>query len=64
MSDEALKYIIGNKYDDRYGARPLRRSIQTHVEDVLSEMYIKQELKDNMMVMISLENDELKYECI
>lgn len=64
VSDEALKHIIGEKYDDKYGARPLRRSIQTHVEDVLSEMYIKQELKDNMMVMISLSDCKLKYECI
>ncbi len=64
VSDEALKNMLGNKYDEKYGARPLRRSIQTNIEDVLSEMYIKEELKDGMMVMISLENDSLKYECI
>ncbi|HPB17893.1 MAG TPA: ATP-dependent Clp protease ATP-binding subunit, partial [Clostridia bacterium] len=39
VSDEAMKYIIGDKYDDKYGARPLRRSIQTNIEDILSEMY-------------------------
>jgi len=64
VSDDAMKYIIGEKYDDKYGARPLRRSIQTNIEDILSEMYIKGELKDGMMVMISLENGTLKYECI
>jgi len=64
VSDEALKFIIGEKYDDKYGARPLRRSIQTNIEDVLSEMYIKEQLKDGMMVMISLEDNQLKYECI
>jgi ATP-dependent Clp protease ATP-binding subunit ClpE len=64
VSDDAMKYIIGEKYDDKYGARPLRRSIQTNIEDILSEMYIKGELKDGMMVMIYLENGTLKYECI
>nr|MBP7509680.1 ATP-dependent Clp protease ATP-binding subunit [Prolixibacteraceae bacterium] len=64
VSDEAMKYIIGDKYDDKYGARPLRRNIQTNIEDILSEMYIKGELKDGMMVMISIENGTLKYECI
>jgi ATP-dependent Clp protease ATP-binding subunit ClpA len=64
VSDDALKHIIGENYDDKYGARPLRRSMQTNIEDVLSEMYIKNELKDGMMVMISVEDGTLKYECI
>jgi len=64
VSDDALRKIIGEKYDDKYGARPLRRNSQTNIEDVLSEMYIKEELKDGMMVMISLENDNIKYECV
>ncbi|OQB99554.1 MAG: Negative regulator of genetic competence ClpC/MecB [Firmicutes bacterium ADurb.Bin099] len=64
VSDDAVKHIIGENYDDKYGARPLRRSMQTNIEDVLSEMYIKNELKDGMMVMISVEDGTLKYECI
>ena len=64
VSDQAVKHIIGENYDDKYGARPLRRSMQTNIEDVLSEMYIKNELKDGMMVMISVEDGALKYECI
>ncbi|MFA7672852.1 MAG: ATP-dependent Clp protease ATP-binding subunit [Clostridia bacterium] len=64
VSDDALKFIIGEKYDDKFGARPLRRSIQRHVEDVLAEMYIRNELKDGMMVMVSLEDNSLKYTCI
>jgi ATP-dependent Clp protease ATP-binding subunit ClpE len=64
VSDDALRFIIGEKYDEKFGARPLRRSIQKHVEDILAEMYIRNELKDGMMVMISLENNSLKYTCI
>lgn len=64
VSDDALKFIIGEKYDEKFGARPLRRSIQKHVEDVLAEMYIRNELKDGMMVMVSLEDNSLKYTCI
>lgn len=64
VSDEALHHIIGDTYDDKFGARPLRRQIQTNIEDVLSEMYIKDELKDNMMVMVSLKDGNLDYEAI
>lgn len=37
FTDHAKKYIFGKGYDKKYGARPLKRAIQTYVEDVLAE---------------------------
>ncbi len=36
-SKEALEYLAETGYDEKFGARPLRRAIQTNVEDKLAE---------------------------
>ena len=40
MDDEARKFIANKGYDIQYGARPLKRAIQTHVEDALAEVIL------------------------
>ena len=40
MDDEARNFIANKGYDIQYGARPLKRAIQTHVEDVLAEVIL------------------------
>lgn len=37
FTDNMKKYIFEKGYDKKYGARPLRRAIQTYVEDELAE---------------------------
>jgi len=61
ISDEAKKFILEKGTNIKFGARPLRRAIQRYIEDELSEMILKNELKDGQTVNISLENDELKF---
>lgn len=51
--DEIIKMIANEGFDPVYGARPLKRAIQTKIEDVLSEMILEEKI-------ISGE----KYECI
>jgi len=46
MDDEAKKFIANKGYDIQYGARPLKRSIQTHVEDGLSEVILGGEIQE------------------
>ena len=41
----AKKYLLEKGYDQKYGARPLRRVLQKYIEDEIAEMYIKGELK-------------------
>ncbi len=61
VSDEAVRWIMESEYDEKFGARPLRRAVQRHVEDVLSEKYIRNELKDGDKVKIQLKDDRLEY---
>ena len=46
MTDEARKFIANKGYDIQYGARPLRRAIQTHVEDALAEVILGNEIQE------------------
>ena len=64
MDLDAKNYILDKGTDLKYGARPLRRAIQKYIEDYLSEMLLRRELKNGNTVRISVENDELKFEAI
>jgi ATP-dependent Clp protease ATP-binding subunit ClpC len=46
MDEEARKFIANKGYDIQYGARPLKRAIQTHVEDALAEVILGGEIKE------------------
>jgi len=62
MSPEARKWIVEKTCHDRsYGARPLRRAIQRHVEDPLSEALIQNRIKANSKIEIRLHSDSLVY---
>jgi C-terminal, D2-small domain, of ClpB protein./UvrB/uvrC motif./ATPase family associated with various cellular activities (AAA)./AAA domain (Cdc48 subfamily). len=52
---EALEYLADKGYDEKYGARPLRRAIQTNVEDKLAEAILAGTVK---------EGDTVRIECI
>lgn len=62
ITKNAKNYILEKGTDIKFGARPLRRSIQRNIEDELSEMILKKELLDGQTVQIDLRNDELKFE--
>ena len=61
ISLEAKKYILDKGTDLKYGARPLRRAIQRYVEDTLSEMILRGDLKNGNKVIVTVENEELKF---
>ena len=46
MDDEARKFIANKGYDIQYGARPLKRAIQTHVEDALAEVILGSDIQE------------------
>ena len=46
MDEEARKFIANKGYDIQYGARPLKRAIQTHVEDALAEVILGSEIQE------------------
>ncbi|MDW2796298.1 ATP-dependent Clp protease ATP-binding subunit [Clostridium boliviensis] len=60
--DEAAKdYLIQKGYDEKYGARPLRRTIQSSLEDKLAEEILSGAVKTGDTVMITAGEEGLKF---
>jgi ATP-dependent Clp protease ATP-binding subunit ClpE len=60
VEDDVKDYILKVGYDVKYGARPLRRAIQENIEDILSEEYIRGNIKDNSKFVVKMgENDKI-----
>ena len=62
VSLEAKELILEKGYDPRYGARPLRRSIQQAVEDKLADMILNGELEVNSKVELKAKGKELVFD--
>lgn len=56
---EAKDWLAKHGYDAEYGARPLRRLIQTEVEDRLSDAVLGGDFKNSHTVVIDIENDQI-----
>ncbi|HKQ59994.1 MAG TPA: ATP-dependent Clp protease ATP-binding subunit [Candidatus Polarisedimenticolaceae bacterium] len=62
LSDEACDWLVRTHCADlSYGARPLRRAIQRHVEDALSEALIRGELPSRGPIEVFLDGDRLAF---
>ncbi|MEA1961497.1 MAG: ATP-dependent chaperone ClpB [Bacillota bacterium] len=57
--DKALTYLAEKGYDPAFGARPLKRLIQTEVETLLSRSIISGEIHENQSVVFSANDDKL-----
>lgn len=59
ISDEVKDYILKVGYDERYGARPLRRSIQKYIEDEIAEQYLQKKFREGSHIKVDLEDDKI-----
>ena len=64
ISDDAKRFIASKGYDVQFGARPLKRAIQTYLEDGLSELIISSQLQDGDTISVELdaEKQEIRME--
>ena len=58
----ALKLLAQEGYDPEMGARPLRRTLQTQVEDKLSELLLTGDLAAGQTLKVGVKNGQLKFE--
>ena len=58
MTDEAKNDIADEAYDPNYGARPVKRYIQSHIETEIAELIIKGEVTDGSKIRIDASPDE------
>ena len=61
ITDAAKDFIVGQGYNEEYGARPLRRTIQRLVEDKLSEMLLSGEIGGGDKVTIDVDGGALTF---
>jgi ATP-dependent Clp protease ATP-binding subunit ClpC len=54
LTDEASEFLIDKGYNPDFGARPLRRAIEHHVEDPISEEVLRGAYKDAAKVIVSV----------
>jgi ATP-dependent Clp protease ATP-binding subunit ClpC len=61
LDDEAKKYIVDKGYDEKYGARPLRRTIQNELEDNIAEKILEGKIKEGNKVKVTVKDGKLDF---
>jgi len=59
ISDEARDFLLKEGYDEEYGARPLRRAIQTYVDDTLADALLADEISSGQAVELAVQDDRI-----
>ena len=61
LTDNAKQFIIDKAYDPIYGARPLKRFLQSHVETMLGRKIIADEIAPDSTVVLDSDGEELLF---
>jgi ATP-dependent Clp protease ATP-binding subunit ClpC len=61
FTPEAKALIIEKGYDEKYGARPLRRAVEHYLEDPLAEAILKGEVKDGEPCLVIRTGDKVEF---
>ena len=62
LTDAVKQYIVDKAYDPKYGARPLRRMIQTKLEDALADELLSGNVHRGDIVTVRVKKDEIVFE--
>ena len=60
IDNKAKDFLIEDGYDPEYGARPMRRSVEKHLEDPLAEHLLRGDVKDGDFVGVTFDKKENK----
>ena len=63
LTNSAKDFIINNSYDEKYGARPIKRFISRNVETLIAKKIINDEIKYNSNIIIDVDNNQLNIKC-
>ena len=59
ITNIAKEYIISSSYDEKYGARPIKRFVQRNIETLIAEAIINDNVKYGSTITIDIENNKL-----
>ena len=60
ITDDVKSFLIEKGYDKNFGARPLKRAIQTHIEDTLADYLLVNTAKNGSTITLSLDDSREK----
>ena len=58
LSEDAKQFVAEKGYDVQFGARPLKRAIQTYIEDSISELIVNNDLPEGATIHINRQKDK------
>ena len=58
LTDKAKKYVIDNSYDEKFGARPIKRYVSRNIETLIANNIINNNIKFNDHIIIDIENNK------
>ncbi len=58
LTDAAIRFLVDRGYDEKFGARPLKRTIQRHVEDALSERILMADFEPGDRIRVDIADDK------
>ena len=58
ITDKAKDFIVDNSYDESFGARPIKRYIVSHIENLIANKIINDEIKYDSTILIDIENNQ------
>ena len=61
FTEAAKQLLIEKGYDEKYGARPLRRAVEHYLEDPLAEALLRGEVKDGEPCLVDRDGDKLSF---
>ena len=64
ISEDAKQFILEKGTNIKFGARPLRRSIQRYIEDEISEKILRSEVVNGQTISVDLKNDVLTFKVL
>ena len=59
LTDAAKQYIVENGYDPIYGARPLKRFLEKHVETLSAKLILADKVREGDTILIDVSGNEL-----
>lgn len=61
FTDEVKNFLIDKGYDPKYGARPLRKTIQRYIEDELAEMFLSGRIGEGCSIDTSMDGTNIRF---
>lgn len=62
VDNEVKDFLLKKGYDEKYGARPLRRAIQRYIEDEITEKYLQKKFGEGDSIRVKLVDDKIQVE--